>query len=147
MKTPLQCMWQVWHFVEKKHGLQVPWALIFLLTCWWIHCSSSWVESQSWAPRRRGGWCAHRAQRHCGWPPGTWHRSCPTSCACTATCESGDWFPRATPAPAAHKAAANAIYYQDDNRNGWFNCHRNYFISTPMQNFAGENVANARSSF
>jgi len=82
-------------------------------------------------------------RRRCGWPPGTWHQSCPKSCACTATCESGDLFPRATPAPAAHKAAANATSYQDDNRNSLFNCQGNDFISTPTQNFPGEDVANA----
>lgn len=69
------------------------------LTGLWSHCSSNWGGSRSWAPRRRGVWCARRERRRCGWPHGTWHQSCPGSCAWTGVGGLVCWSPAATPAP------------------------------------------------
>lgn len=44
-------------------------------------------------------WSVRRERTRCGWPRGTWRRSCPGSCACTGVGGLVCWFPAATPAP------------------------------------------------
>ena len=96
-------------------------------TYWWLHCSSSWVGSHSWAPRTRGGWYVHMAPRRCGWLHGTWHRIHAAPGTDSAVCGWDGYSQSCRQAPAGKQGKSEGFDSCDRPSNLKLDSNRQFF--------------------